>query len=207
MVATRNAHKLGEIRRLLSDVCHCLPLPEPAPELPENGTTFEENARLKAHGLASWLLSDPGTSIQPDAVLADDSGLEVDALGGAPGVRSARFAAADLEVAGNAPDAANNAKLLELLAAHGEHRSARFRCVVAFTRLRPGFPTQIFEGVCEGRIAASPRGEHGFGYDPLFIPEGRQESFAELGEDVKNQISHRARALARLRESLRNTAR
>jgi len=146
-------------------------------------------------------------------VLADDSGLEVDALGGAPGVHSARFAALELgkrsssETAHeNSPDAANNEKLLRLLAGvPREKRTARFRCALALVEITPpagiGGP-QLFEGVCEGRIGFAPSGQRGFGYDPLFTPLGHDQSFAELGDEVKNKLSHRAQALAKLRAYL-----
>jgi len=138
-------------------------------------------------------------------ILADDSGLEVDALGGAPGVHSARFAAADATGTANASDAANNAKLLRLLASvPPEKRTARFRCVLALA-VRDK-PTHTFDGNCEGRIALSARGAGGFGYDPLFIPDGFTQSFSEIGESVKNKISHRARALAQLRRFLDSLA-
>lgn len=202
-LATRNAHKVEEIRGLLGNGLRYLTLRDlpDAPAVEENGETFRDNARLKAEAVAAWLLArgsfDPAA---PAAVLADDSGLEVDALGGAPGTQSARFASADFGLPGNAPDGANNAKLLRLLAAvPPDQRTARFRCALAFTWVRPGLPGESFEGACEGRIGLLPRGRHGFGYDPLFIPEGFAESFAELGEDTKNRISHRSRALAQLR--------
>jgi XTP/dITP diphosphohydrolase len=140
-------------------------------------------------------------------VLADDSGLEVDALNGAPGVHSARFAALDTGSPGNSLDADNNAKLLRMLnGLPPEKRKARFRCVIALFEIHP--PTsiaepQIFDGVCEGRIGFGPRGYNGFGYDPLFVPDGFEQTFAELGEDVKNRLSHRARALQKLKASLR----
>jgi XTP/dITP diphosphohydrolase len=124
--------------------------------------------------------------------------LEVDALGGAPGVHSARFAADDATGTANSPDAANNAKLLGLLeGVPSEKRTARFRCVLALASRDKA--TLLFEGACEGRIAFSFSGAGGFGYDPLFVPEGCAQSFAELGEEIKNKISHRARALAKLR--------
>jgi XTP/dITP diphosphohydrolase len=146
-------------------------------------------------------------------VLADDSGLEVDALGGAPGVHSARFAALDLgkhsssELAReNSPDTANNEKLLRLLAGvPREKRTARFRCALALVEItpHPGIgDTQLFEGACEGRIGLAPSGHGGFGYDPLFSPLGHEQSFAELGEEAKNKLSHRAQALAKLRAYL-----
>jgi len=151
-------------------------------------------------------------------VLADDSGLEVDALKGAPGVHSARFAAFATGRKGNSPDAENNARLLALLAdTPWESRTARFRCVVALTPVLPvvvesaspvcaadefELGTELFQGTCEGRIGFAPKGQGGFGYDPLFIPKGHELSFAELGAEVKNGLSHRARALAQLKRAL-----
>jgi len=150
--------------------------------------------------------------------LADDSGLEVDALNGAPGVHSARFAALDSGAAGNSSDAENNAKLLRLLKdVPTERRTARFRCVIALAPVLNSAPTlaspvcsadehelqtQTFEGTCEGRIAFALVGRGGFGYDPLFVPRGHTQSFAELREDEKNRISHRAQALEKLRKEL-----
>lgn len=215
VVATRNSYKLAEIRGILGPAHRCVGLAElpGAPALPETASSFEGNAAAKAIALTQWLAhsdfalpSDPARCY----VVADDSGLEVDALGGAPGVHSARFAAMDSSRAGNATDAANNEKLLRLLQnVPAEKRTARFRCVLAV--LRP-FPPEaiaapiLFEGVCEGRIGFEPRGRWGFGYDPLFIPEGFEQTFAELGEAVKNRLSHRARALAKLREWLEQRA-
>ena len=145
------------------------------------------------------------------SVLADDSGLEVDALNGAPGVHSARFAAMDSEssagAAQNSTDADNNAKLLRLLQWEQDKRAARFRCILSLIAVKPPQPSlagHLFEGVCEGRIALQPSGQGGFGYDPLFIPYGHQLSFAELGPEVKNQISHRAQALKRMRKAIEN---
>jgi XTP/dITP diphosphohydrolase len=139
-------------------------------------------------------------------VLADDSGLEVDALNGAPGVVSARFAALDSGAKGNSTDALNNAKLLRLLQPVPlEKRTARFRCVLALVEMGPGRSVgqpRVFEGTCEGRIGFAPKGAGGFGYDPLFFPKGYGASFAELGEALKNRISHRAQALGRLRDAL-----
>ncbi|MCX8090108.1 MAG: non-canonical purine NTP pyrophosphatase, partial [Verrucomicrobiae bacterium] len=179
LVATRNAHKLTEIRAILGAPHRCVGLDglPGAPPLPENAETFEGNAAAKAIALTQWLVSarvalpaDPARCY----VGAEDSGLEVDALGGAPGVHSARFAALDTGAPGNSTDAANNAKLLRLLQnVPPDQRTARFRCVLAL--LRP-FPAEaiaapiFFEGVCEGRIGLSPSGTRGFGYDPLFIP-------------------------------------
>jgi len=217
VIATRNAHKVQEIRAILSDRLHyrtLLDFPD-APAVIEDAETFAGNAAKKAVGLAEWLAEIPNlerqTANSTNYVLADDSGLEVDALHGAPGVQSARFAALDEggagdpsnPHAGNAPDAANNDKLLRLLKAVPlEQRTARFRCVLALAGIQPPAarrPPEFFEGICEGHISFAPRGQKGFGYDPLFVPRDYQQSFAELGEAVKNQLSHRARALAKLR--------
>ena len=174
----------------------------PAPA--EDGATFEANARLKAE---AYSRARPGL-----LVLADDSGLEVDALNGAPGVHSARFAALDQNE--NSPDAANNAKLLKLLKdVPVEKRVARFRCVIALVpvsepKIEGASPVcyadesevQTFDGTCEGHIQFVPAGGGGFGYDPLFVPNGFRQSFAELGEDAKKGLSHRGKALGRLKE-------
>jgi XTP/dITP diphosphohydrolase len=202
VLATRNAHKVAEIRGILGGNVRLLSQQDfpGAPSAVEDAATFAGNAAKKAEGLAAWLAaSAPAARLdRPFHVLADDSGLEVDALRGAPGVHSARFAAGGEAGTANSPDAANNAKLLHLLeGVPPEKRAARFRCVLALAA--PGQATRLFEGHCEGRIALVPAGVGGFGYDPLFVPEGCAQSFAELGEEVKNKISHRARALARLR--------
>jgi XTP/dITP diphosphohydrolase len=189
LVSTRNAHKVGEIRAILGPrflVSDLASLPD-MPEVDETGSTFEENATLKA--LAASLLFDGW-------VIADDSGLEVDALGGAPGVQSARYAGAPSN------DAANNGLLLrELLPFHGPERSARFRCVIVLAR--GGLKLAAFSGAVEGAIADSPRGGGGFGYDPLFVPDGWSETFAQLGAGIKNGLSHRARALGALENWLK----
>lgn len=214
LIATRNAHKVGEIRAILGAGLRYLTLKDfpAAPEVVENAATFAGNAAKKATELADWLATAASNS-QPSTinyVLTDDSGLEVDALGGAPGVHSARFAALDADKPGNSTDWDNNAKLLRLLKqVPAEKRTARFRCVIALVEIHPPPSTlhhQIFDGTCEGRIDFAPRGAGGFGYDPLFVPDGFKESFAELGEDVKNRLSHRAQALAKLREYLNKEA-
>ena len=193
ILATRNAHKVQEIQDILGKRFRIQSLKAypTAPELIEDKDTFAGNAARKATQLAQWLR-------RPEAfVLADDSGLEVDALNGAPGVHSARFAAADA-TQGNSPDSANIEKLLRLLRdLPPEKRSARFRCVLA---LVSGESVQTFDGACEGHIAMEPSGTRGFGYDPVFVPSGYSKSFAELGDDIKNQISHRARALQKLKD-------
>jgi XTP/dITP diphosphohydrolase len=210
LLATRNRHKAAEIRAVLGGSYRFLTLadfPE-APAVVEDADTFAGNAAKKARELAAWLAGHGGVS---GWVLADDSGLEVDALGGAPGVHSARFAALDAGRTGNSTDAENNEKLLRLLAARPtEPRTARFRCVIAWVAVPRAGGTceepRFFEGTCEGQILAGPRGTQGFGYDPLFQPDGFDASFAELGEAAKNHISHRARALEKLRAWLAATA-
>jgi XTP/dITP diphosphohydrolase len=207
LIATRNVHKVQEIRQILGEQIRYLMLrdfPE-APEVVEDAETFAGNARKKALALVQWLQST--SAIAPEKctdfyVLADDSGLEVDALNGAPGVHSARFAADD-KTKGNSPDAANNAKLLRLLEdVPEEKRTARFRCVLTLVPLAGHQPAKTFDGTCEGRIQTAPRGSHGFGYDPLFVPMGYHQSFGELGEAEKNELSHRAKALQKLRLEL-----
>ncbi len=221
LIATRNTHKVGEIQAILGDTfaCHTLADYPAAPAVVEDASTFAGNAAKKAVELARWLVaSNSSRPLLPHYVLADDSGLEVDVLNGAPGVHSARFAALDSGTAGNSTDAANNAKLLRLLAqVPVEKWSARFRCVIALTPVLPGrvesaspvcfadefeLATRLFEGVCAGSIKRVASGQGGFGYDPLFVPDGFQHSFAELGEELKNRISHRARALTQLRSAL-----
>jgi XTP/dITP diphosphohydrolase len=189
VLATRNTGKVREIREILSDVpvqlYTLLDFPD-LPETPEDGETFQENAAKKARA----------ATIQTGLpVLADDSGLEVDALNGAPGVFSARFAG---EGAG---DLDNNRKVLELLGhTPDDKRTARFRCVLALAT--PGGDIQTADGTCEGRITTDPRGDAGFGYDPLFIPVGYQKTFGELGYDIKNRLSHRAIALRKIKPLL-----
>jgi XTP/dITP diphosphohydrolase len=225
LIATRNAHKVVEIRAIMSDRFRYLTLADfsTTPSVAEDAATFAGNATKKSVELAQWAanIRDSESRLEIESgllVLADDSGLEVDALNGAPGVHSARFAALDAKVEGNSPDSANTAKLLRLLEnVPPDRRTARFRCVLALTPAVAPQPknaspvcaanefelrTELFEGTCEGLIDFSPRGQGGFGYDPLFIPEGHQETFAELGEAIKNRISHRARALAKLRARL-----
>jgi XTP/dITP diphosphohydrolase len=203
LIATRNAHKVQEINQILGPAFRCVALTNfpGAPAVVEDADTFAGNATKKAVSLADWLKA-RGNGPKPDFVLADDSGLEVDALDGAPGVHSARFAANDAS-SGNAPDAANNAKLLRLLEGKTvDQRTARFRCVLALQPMNNAGEMVLFDGVCEGKISIAAAGKGGFGYDPLFVPDGFTRSFAELGEDVKNKISHRARALEKLRQFL-----
>ncbi len=186
LVSTRNAHKVREIRTILGasfEVSDLSALPT-LKEVEETGTSFEENAELKA--VAASQLFDGW-------VIADDSGLEVNALGGAPGLFSARYAGQA------ARDSENNALLLENLENVPEQeRLARFRCVIVLARA--GRKLAAFSGVVEGVIAFATRGEKGFGYDPLFVPNGFSQTFGELPVATKNRLSHRARALNQLRE-------
>ena len=180
IVATRNAHKVQEIAAMLPEefeVHSLADFPE-APEVEETGTTFAENAALKACGISALL---------PGMVLADDSGLCVDALGGAPGVMSARYAGEH----GN--DAANNQRLLQELGTHPAPYTARFMCCMCVAE--GGRVLAEYTGKVEGAITLSPAGEHGFGYDPLFVPAGYDCTMAQLSAEQKNAISHRADAL------------
>jgi XTP/dITP diphosphohydrolase len=190
ILATHNAHKTQEIAKILGPtlVVQDLTAHPEISEITENGATFEENAKLKAIAVSKEL---------PGLVIADDSGLEVDALGGIPGIHSARYAGV------HASDKEKIAKLLGELAkvdAKGDRCRARFCCILAVAR--EGQVLATFEGVVEGKIAERPRGSHGFGYDPLFIPDGFEETFAELPEDLKNRISHRAKAIRKLQAKL-----
>ena len=195
LIASRNAHKAEEIGAILGDEFTILTLatfPD-APPVIEDGDSFAANATKKSHEIATWLEN----HALPDYILADDSGLEVDALGGAPGIHSARYASGEKQ--GNATDSDNNAKLLREMADVPEaDRDAQFRCVLALTPLGQAVGTELFEGICRGRISQSEAGSGGFGYDPLFIPDAFTQSFAELGSATKNTLSHRAKALANL---------
>ena len=197
VVATGNRGKLEELRALLSglpvEVRSVAEMLKEPPVVVEDGATFSENATKKARTVAHATMM---------LTLADDSGLEVDALGGRPGVRSARFAHE------RATDAENNAALLAALDALGDPPSApgfraRFRCVLALVDpYTNGGEPRMVEGTCEGTITRAPRGSGGFGYDPLFVVDGTEKTMAELREDEKNRISHRARAFAALRPLL-----
>lgn len=218
LIATRNAHKVQEIRAILGEGFAYRTLKDfpAAPSTVEDANTFTGNATKKAVDLSRWLGgAQPMPAGESAYVLADDSGLEVDFLNGAPGVYSARFAGLDTGADGNSPDADNNAKLLRLLKeVPPGKRSARFRCVMALTPVigpcvknsssvceasEAELQTEIFDGACEGWIDTAPSGQGGFGYDPLFIPDGFEQSFAELGDETKNQLSHRAKALEKLK--------
>ncbi len=180
--ATNNAHKLGELRKMLAGRFCVVSLADIGchDDIPEDADTFEGNALAKAQ----WVLERYGLDC-----IADDSGLEVDALGGAPGIHSARYAGAGHD------DAANNAKLLSELAGAAD-RSARFRTVIAL--VRKDHEPMFFHGTVEGTVLNAPQGDAGFGYDPLFVPQGWSKSFAEASPDEKNAVSHRGRAVREL---------
>ena len=181
-IASKNPHKLRELGR----ICRDWPVewltvenhPGPWPDVAEPHDTYLDNALEKARAITAAL----GVP-----AIADDSGIEVDALGGGPGPRSARFAGED------ATDAENLAKLIEVIAAaQPEARTARYRCVAAIAW--PDARTLHAEGTCEGTLVTTPQGEGGFGYDPIFVPEGEQRTMAELEDREKDRISHRGRA-------------
>ncbi len=186
VIATHNAHKTGEFRALLGEGWQVEDLAS-YPELPvpeEDGDSFAANAAIKARAAGERL----GAEV---LVVADDSGLEVEALGGRPGIFSARYAGA------GASDAGNRALVLREMAGVPEgSRQARFRCVLAVAR--GGEVVASFEGVVEGRLVEAAEGEGGFGYDPIFVPEGEVATFGALAAEVKHRMSHRARALAGL---------
>lgn len=191
IVATGNPHKVGEFESLLVgcglELCSAR-ICGGMPPVVEDGASFAANAAIKA-----WALR---KAAPVDAwIVSDDSGLEVDALDGAPGIYSARFAGEQ------ATDVDNVDKLLDALrGVDSARRTARFRCVLCL--IGPDGNAHSFEGACEGHINAAPRGAAGFGYDPVFVPAGYRETFAELGELVKAGLSHRALAVQRLRQFL-----
>lgn len=180
--ATNNAHKLGELRSMLAGRFQVVGLADIGchDDIPEAADTFEGNALAKAQ----WVLDRYGLDC-----IADDSGLEVDALGGEPGIHSARFAGVAHD------DAANNALLLSRLDGVA-NRSACFRTVIAL--VRKDAEPMYFHGTVEGKILEAPKGDNGFGYDPLFVPDGWNKTFAEAGSDEKNSVSHRGRAVREL---------
>lgn len=214
IIATRNVHKTEELAAMLGNRFQIRNLRDfsGAPEAVESAGTFVGNATIKAVILANFVGEHDGWF-----VLADDSGLEVDALDGAPGVHSARFAAMDTGATGNSPDGENNAKLLRLLEGRPRPWKARFRCVLALTPTankkrsevclldEAETGTEVFDGTCEGQIVPAAKGARGFGYDPLFVPDGFSRTFAELGEETKNRISHRAQAMKKLLARLQSS--
>lgn len=184
--ATNNAHKLAEIRAILGRDIEILSLADIGCHdvIPETADTLEGNALIKAR----WVKERYGHDC-----FADDTGLEVQALGGGPGVHTARYAYPDRH-----DPVANTRKLLAELSG-SDNRAARFRTVIALIQ---GNEEHLFEGIVEGEIATEERGTEGFGYDPVFVPEQLGQTFAELGVEVKNGISHRARAVSRLTDFL-----
>ena len=190
VIASTNPGKIAEVRQILEKVpLRLLSRDEVGgwPEIEETGSTFLANALLKAHAVSRFT---------GRAALADDSGIEVDALDGAPGVRSARFAGPD------ATDEQNNRRLVAALdGLPTERRTARYRCVVVV--VTPEGEEIAAVGSCEGRIALEPRGSGGFGYDPWFVPEGESRTMAELSPEEKHAISHRGKAMRGLAEQLR----
>ena len=194
--ATNNQHKLSEIRQILGNSIEVLSLSDIGcnVDIPETGTTLEENALQKAQYVYDHYHID---------CFADDTGLEVEALGGAPGVYSARYAAVGCAATSSQPkDHDSEANMTRLLNELGENnnRRARFRTVIAL--IQQG-AVHEFEGIVTGEIIRERRGGEGFGYDPIFQPDGYDQTFAELGVEVKNQISHRARATMKLCEFLK----
>jgi len=188
VVATRNKKKLIELRELLIDlefnIMSLGDFPD-APEVSEDMDTFEGNAIKKASQISK---------ATGRLTLADDSGLEIDFLNGKPGIHSARFAGE------NATDADRNKKVLALMeGVPQDQRKVRFRCAIAIAK---GESIKVVTGVCEGEIALTPKGDHGFGYDPIFIIPSYIKTFAELGSEIKNQISHRAIALRKAKDIL-----
>jgi XTP/dITP diphosphohydrolase len=190
-VATRNAHKLREIGRICADwpTSWVTIQTHPAtgfPEVEETGETYLENAMLKARAIAGAL---------DLPAIADDSGIEVDALGGKPGPRSARYAGE------GATDERNLDALMQAVrGVPGGGRTARYRCIAAIAW--PDGRTLHAEGSCEGALVSKRRGERGFGYDPIFVPEGWDETMAQLTDEQKDRVSHRGRAFRALREML-----
>jgi XTP/dITP diphosphohydrolase len=191
VLATRNAHKILEIKTILHDLpLEILTLNDVSgvPELREDGETFQDNSLQKAHTVHQY------TNLP---ALADDSGLEVFYLLGRPGVISARYAGPE------ATDEKNNNKLLgQMRGVPARRRKAQFRAVLT---LVDGERVDVTEGICPGKLAELPRGTNGFGYDPIFLPDGYSRTYAELTAEEKNLISHRARALAAMRTVLQNT--
>ena len=192
--ASNNAHKLSEVRAIMPAGVEILSLHEVGfeSEIEENGTTLEQNSAIKAEAVYQWINDQMvnGQMVNVFGVFADDTGLEIDALGGKPGVYTARWAG---------EPAANRKKALAELA-DKEDRSAQFRTVI--TLIKMSGERIVVSGIVRGRIAEEEYGEGGFGYDPVFIPEGYDKTFGELPAEIKNHISHRARALQALVKAL-----
>lgn len=192
IIATQNIHKVQEIRAILNNwnwEIRALSDINPNLIIIEDGVTYEENARKKAERVLrefDWI------------TLGEDTGLEVDALDGRPGVYSARYAGDNASYQDNIQKLLSEMRNISL-----ENRTARFRCVCALAfSLGYRRPTQIFEGICQGFIIDKPRGNGGFGYDPIFVPQGYDKTFAELASEEKNRISHRGKALQKVKSFL-----
>jgi XTP/dITP diphosphohydrolase len=185
--ATNNEHKLREIKLIIGEKVNLLSLKDIncVEDIPETGLTLDANASQKSH----YIFNKYGKNC-----FADDTGLEIDVLNGEPGVYSARYAGEEKN------SEKNMQKVLEKLKGK-ENRKARFRTVISLIIKGEEI---LFEGVVEGRITEKPAGTHGFGYDPIFVPDGFEQTFAELGDDVKNKISHRAKAVEKLAEYLKS---
>lgn len=203
--ASNNAHKLAEVRNIMPAGIEVLSLSDIGfeAEIEENGTTLEENSKIKAEAVYQWLAVN-GERLAVDGVFADDTGLEIDALGGKPGVYTARWYLMDEGMKGLRDErdifAANRAKALRELAGN-DNRGAQFRTVITLIFVK-NTDIQV-SGIVRGRIAEEEYGQGGFGYDPIFIPEGYDKTFGELPAEVKNNISHRARALQALVKTLK----
>lgn len=200
ILASQNKNKIKEINAILEkfdmNVISRNDAGLPDDEIVEDGKTFEENSLKKATGIREMIVCDNFPLFMNSPIVADDSGLMVDALGGAPGVYSARYAGDECD------QASNNTKLLkELEGIPYDKRTASF--VTVITMLYPDGSKIVARGECPGHIALKPQGEGGFGYDPLFVPDGYDKTFSELGPDLKNKISHRARALEKLEDLLK----
>lgn len=178
VLATRNDHKLREVGRMAGDVLALDPLPAEAPTPEETGHGYAENALIKARSAAR-------ATGRPS--IADDSGIEADALGGRPGVRSARYAG---------PAASDEENLAKFVSEVAPGSRLRYVCVLAY--VSPDGEERLFEGTCAGRMADAPRGDDGFGYDPVFVPDGEERTMAQLSPTEKDAISHRGRAVRRL---------
>ena len=181
IIATKNKGKIKEFKNILSDnkfeISSLIDINN-LPDINEDGNSFKDNAVKKSRHIFE---------MTGKPCIADDSGLEIDYLNGAPGVKSSRFCGI------STPQKLKNEKIISMMKGAKENeRSAQFKCVIAYT---DNNEKKAFDGICKGRISDKPKGENGFGYDPIFIPEGFDKTFGEIDEDVKNRISHRAKAL------------
>lgn len=196
--ATNNSHKLQEAHSILKGH-NILSLKDIGftGDIEENGLTLEENSIIKCDAIYRFAFCNPSIKSLADGCFADDTGLEIAALNGVPGVRTARWAGEDKD------DAANRKKALYELQNHS-NRQAQFRTVISFQLFTDNCRPMLFEGIVKGSIALEESGDHGFGYDPIFIPENYENTFAQLPAEVKNTISHRARALTKMQDYLSN---